>query len=198
MPSFTEIKIYISGLWLLARGDAQGLRLLDLSDRGMMRSFWAFLWSLPAMFVYWSGIRFAFLASGPEGATAGPIFFARLFMIEAVNWMMPLILVAVLCMFLNAERKFPAIVVITNWLSVPLAYAYALLTALLFLIPAAAGVIALLQLVLLIATVFAISRMLRQILGPQPLAVAATLLVLLIPSLVLSDLLRSYLGVSVY
>lgn len=198
MPSFAEIKIYISGLWLLARGDAQGLRRLDLSDRGMTRSFWAFVWCLPAMFVYWSGIRFAVLASGPEGTSTGAIFFVRLFMIEAVNWMLPLILVAVLCLFLHAERKFPAIVVITNWLSVPLSYVYALLTILLFLLPAAAGLIALLQLVLLVATVFAISRMLRQILGPQPLAVAATLLVLLIPSLVISDLLRSYLGVSIY
>jgi hypothetical protein len=198
LPSFAEIKLYISGLWLLVRGDPQGLRLLDLTDRGMMRSFWAFVWCLPAMFVYWAGMRFAFLAAGPEGARAGAPFFLRLFLIEAVNWVLPLVLVGGLCLLLNAERKFAAIVASTNWLSVPVAYAYAVLTALLFLLPGAAGFIALLQIVLLASTIFAVSRILRHICGPQPLVLTAFMLMLMIPSLIISDLLRSYLEVSPY
>jgi hypothetical protein len=198
LPSFAEIKLYISGLWLVVKGDGQGLRQLDLSDRGMMRSFWAFVWCLPAMFVYWVGMRIAFLAAGPEGAKAGGVFFLRLFLIEAVNWVLPLILLGGLCLLLNTERKFTAIVAATNWLSVPVSYAYAVLTLLLFLVPPAAGIIALLQIVLLASTIFAVSRILRQICGPQPLVLAAFLLVLLVPSLVIADLLRSYLGVSPY
>jgi hypothetical protein len=198
LPSFAEIKLYISGLWLLVRGDAQGLRQLDLSDRGMMRSFWAFVWCLPAMLVYWSGMRLAFLAIGPEGTKAGAPFYLRLFLIEAVNWVLPLILVGGLCLLLNTERKFTAIVAATNWLSVPVAYAYAVLTALLFLLPGAAGFIALLQILLLASTIFAVSRILRHICGPQALVLTAFMLVLMIPSLIISDLLRSYLGVSPY
>jgi hypothetical protein len=81
---------------------------------------------------------------------------------------------------------------------VPISYAYAALTLVLFLVPPVAGMIALLQLALLAATIFAISRFVRQICGPQPLVIAATLLVLLVPSLIISDLLQSYLGVSPY
>jgi hypothetical protein len=198
LPSFPEVRLYLSGLWLLVRGDAQGLRRLDPSDRGLTRSFWAFVWCLPAMFIYWNGIRFAYLAAGPEGTTAGVPFFLRLFLIEALNWVLPLILVGALCLLLKTERKFSAIVVTTNWLSVPVSYAYALLTLLLFLVPPAAGMIAMLQLILLIATIFAISRIIRQICGPQPLVVTAMLMVLLIPGLIISDLLRSYLDVAPY
>jgi hypothetical protein len=198
MPSLHEIKHYLSGLWLLARGDAQGLRRLDISDRGMMRSFWAFVWCLPAMLVYWNGVRLAFIAAGPPETKTGAVFFIRLFLIEAVNWVLPLVLVAVLCLLLGTERKFPAIVVMTNWVSVPLAYAYALLTFGLFLMPSAGGVIALIQLALLIATIFAISRILRQICGPEPLVVSAVLLVLLVPGIISTDLLQAYLGVSPY
>jgi hypothetical protein len=198
MPSFLEVKHYISGLWLLFKGDRQGLKHLDLTDRGMMRSFWAFVWCLPAMFIYWTGVRYAFLSTGPAGTKAGLPFYLRLFMIEAVNWVLPLVLLAVLCLFLKTERKFPPIVVATNWLSVPISYAYAALTLVLFLVPPVAGMIALLQLALLAATIFAISRFVRQICGPQPLVIAATLLVLLVPSLIISDLLQSYLGVSPY
>ena len=196
MPSFLEIKMYVSGLWLLVKGDPQGLRQLDLSDRGMMRSFWAFVWCLPAMFIYWTGIRYAFLAAAPQDTKAGAPFFFRLFLIEAVNWVLPLVFVGALCLLLNTARKFPAIVVMTNWLSLPVSYAYAALTLLLFLLPAAAGLVAILQLVLLMTTIFAISRILRLICGPQPLVVSAMLLVLLVPSLIISDLLRSFLDVS--
>jgi hypothetical protein len=198
MPSLTEVKLYLGGLWLLLKGDLQGLRQLDLTDRGMMRSFWAFVWCLPAMLIYWSGMRIAFLASGPEGTSAGPAFFARLLLIEAVNWILPLVLVGVLCLLVDAARKFPAIVVATNWLSVPVSYAYAVLTSLLFLLPSAAGIIAILQLFLLIATIFAVSRIIRHVFGAQPLIVAAMLLAILIPGILVSDLLRSYLGVSPY
>ena len=198
MPSFPEVKFYISGLWLLLKNDPQGLKRLDLSDRGMMRSFWAFVWCLPAMFIYWTGVRFAFLSTSPQGTTAGTAFYLRLFMIEAVNWVLPLALLGLLCLLLKTERKFTAIVVTTNWLSVPISYAYAVLTLLLFLAPFAAGFIALVQLALLIATIFAISRFVRQICGPEPLVVAATLLVLLVPGLIIADLLQSYLGVSPY
>lgn len=198
MPPFPEVKYYVSGLWLLFKGDAQGLSRLDMTDRGMMRSFWAFVWCLPAMFVYWAGMRFAFLSASPEGTKAGLGFFLRLFMVEAINWILPLALLGILCLLLKTERQFTAIVVATNWLSVPISYAYAVLTLLLFLAPFAAGLIALVQLVLLIATIFAISRSVRQICGPEPLVVATTMLVLLVPGLIIADLLQSYLGVSPY
>ena len=198
MPPFPEVKFYISGLWLLFKGDAQGLKRLDMTDRGMMRSFWAFVWCLPAMFVYWTGMRYAFLSANPEGTKAGLDFYLSLFLIEAINWILPLTLFGILCLLLKTERKFVSIVVATNWLSVPVSYAYAVMTLLLFLIPFAAGLIALVQLALLIATIFAISRFVRQICGPEPLVVATTMLVLLVPGLIVADLLQSYLGVSPY
>lgn len=198
MPPFPEVKFYISGLWLVFKGDAQGLKRLDVTDRGMMRSFWAFVWCLPAMFIDWTGMRFAFLSANPQGTKAGLAFYLRLFLIEAINWVLPLLLLGILCLLLKTERKFIAMVVAINWLSVPVAYAYAVITLLMFLVPFAAGAIALVQLALLIATVFAISRFVRQICGPEPLVVATTMLVLLIPSLIAVDLLQSYLGVSPY
>ncbi|AYC99461.1 hypothetical protein [Neorhizobium sp. NCHU2750] len=196
MPSFPEVRHYITGLWMVFKGDRHGLKHLDLTDRGMMRSFWAFVWCLPAMFIYWNGVRYAFLQAGPQGATAGLPFFLRLFMIEALNWVLPLVLLGALCLFLRTERKFPPIVAATNWLSVPVSYAYAALTLMLFIAPRVAGLIAVLQLALLATTIFAISRVVRQICGPQPLVIAAMLVVLLVPSLIISDLLQSYLGVS--
>lgn len=196
MPSYLEVRIYLQGLWLLFKGDPQGLRLLDISQRGLTRSFWAFLWCLPAMFVSWNWIRLSFLEASPPGTKAGLAFFLRLALVEAINWIVPLILIGVLCMLMNIARKFPAIIVTANWLSVPLAYAYGVLTLAALALPSLAGVVAILQLLLLFATVASISRILRLICGPQPLMVTTLVLVLFVPGMLLSNLFQNYLGVA--
>ncbi|MEB2844769.1 hypothetical protein GAO09_01185 [Rhizobiales bacterium RZME27] len=196
MPSFTELQHYISGLWLLVKGDAQGFRRLDLTDRGMNRSFWAIVWCLPPMLISWNWARLAVLEDSPPGTKLGLPFFFKLGLIDAMNWIMPLILVAVLCMTLGLRGRFPAIVAISNWLSVPFSYGYAVLIVIAFLLPGSEGFVALLWLALLLGLVFSLSRILRMILGPQPLIVATTAMTLIIPSLLLSDALQSFLGVA--
>lgn len=196
MPSFAELQLYISGLWLLIRGDAQGFRRLDLSDRGMNRSFWAIVWCLPPMLISWNWARLAVLEDSPPGTKLGLAFFAKLGLIDGMNWIVPLVLVAVLCMVLGLRGRFSAIVVISNWLSVPFSYGYAFLIVIAFLLPGSEGFVALLWLALLLGLVFSLSRILRMILGPQPLIVATTAMTLIIPSLLLSDALQTFLGVS--
>ncbi len=196
MPSFAEIQLYISGLWLLVKGDAQGFQRLDLTDRGMMRSFWAVIWCVPPMLISWNWARLAMLEDCPPGTRLGLPFFAKLALIDGMNWIIPLILVAVLCMTLGLRGRFPAIVAISNWLSVPFSYGYAVLIVIAFLLPGSEGFIALLWLVLLLGLVFSLSRILRMILGPQPLIVATMAMTLIIPSLLLSDALQTFLGVA--
>ncbi len=196
MPSFTELQLYISGLWLLVKGDAQGFRRLDLSDRGMMRSFWAIVWCLPPMLISWNWARLAVLEDSPPGTKLGLRFFFKLGLIDGMNWIAPLVLVAVLCMALGLRNRFPAIVVISNWLSVPFSYCYAALIVVAFVLPGSEGFVALLWLGLLLGLVFSLSRILRMIVGPQPLTVATTAMTLIIPSLLLSDALQTFLGVA--
>jgi len=196
MPSFAEIRLYVSGLWLLIKGDAQGFRKLDLTDRGMLRSFWAVIWCLPPMLISWNWARLAVLEDSPPGTKLGLPFFFKLGLIDGINWIVPLILVAILCMVLDLRSRFPAIVTISNWLSVPFSYGYAILILITFLLPGSEGFVALLWLALLLGLVFSLSRILRMIIGPQPLIVATTSMTLIIPSLLLSDALQTFLGVA--
>lgn len=195
MPSYHEIRLYLGGLWLLIRGDAQGFRQLDISDRGMMRSFWAFIWSLPGMFIYWNWTRLLFLHGEPPETRTGLPFFARLAMIDLFNWILPLVIVGIVCVFLGMGKKFPAIVATANWLSVPFAYAQGILVLGLMALPSAAAMFGLLQLAMLLAGVFATSRIIRMICGPQPLTVAGLVIALLLPSLLITETLQRFLGV---
>lgn len=195
MPPFPEVRYYLTGLFLLIKGDQRGLRMLDLSDRGMLRSFWAFVWCLPPAILSWLWWQKIFLAGMPADTTVGPLFFARLAMLEVLDWFIPLIFAGIVCAFLGLGSRFIAITVAFNWISVPFSYAYGLV-AIGFMLPLGlTGLLAMLHLALLVAMIFSIARILRQICGPQPLVVTTLLLVLIIPDMLLSEMLQRFLGV---
>lgn len=195
MPSIREVEHYLTGLWLLLRNNPKGLTYLDLSDRGVLRSFWAIVWSAPSILISWIWWRKTYLNGMPEGAEAGPVFYLRLAMIEAANWIVPLILVGLLCLMLRIGARFSVIVVASNWLAVPVSYAYAVLIVAMMLVPALANIVALLWFVVLFVVVNAVFRILRTICGNQLLTVGALTMVLLVPAMIFSEVLERYLGV---
>lgn len=195
MPSFKEVQYYLAGLWLLLRMDARGFQYLDISDRGMMRSFWAILWSLPSIGISWLWWQQAYLSAMPPETSTGMAFFLRLALVEAASWLMPLVLAGVLLMIFRFGDKFAPIVVVVNWLGLPTSYLNALLIALLAFIPGSSGLVAFLWLALMMVIVFSLARMLRMICGTHPLFIGALTLVLLIPTMLLTDFLQRFLGI---
>ncbi|WP_320201232.1 hypothetical protein RMR16_000245 [Agrobacterium sp. rho-13.3] len=195
MPPRSEIAYYMRGLWLLFLGDPAGGRLLDLTSRGMSRSFYAAVWCLPSMALSWYWWHEAYLATFPEGVRTGPIFFVRLAMVEAICWMVPLILIGLLLYALGAKEKFPALVVVANWLSLPFSYGYAALILIAMLLPSMQGLVAILWFVLLLTLVFSFSRIVKFFIRDQPLLVTALVMTLLVPGMILSEILQRFLGV---
>lgn len=195
MPSASEVSLYLRGLWLLFLGDPAGGRLLDLTERGMFRSFYAALWCLPSMALSWYWWHEAYVATLPRGLGTGGIFFLRLAMVEAICWMVPLILIGVLLYAFGARGKFQAIIVVANWLSVPFSYAYSLLILIALLLPSLHGLVAILWFALLLTLVFTFSRIVRFFVRDQPLLVTALVMTLLVPGMILSELLQRFLGV---
>ncbi|MGW9229863.1 hypothetical protein ACWGPT_03230 [Pseudorhizobium sp. NPDC055634] len=195
MPGALEVRFYLGGLWQVVRGDAAGLRRLDISDRGLARSFWAIVWCLPAMAISWFWWRALYLRGLPSDTEVGGMFFFRLAMLELVNWLVPLVLIGLMAWALGLGRKYYAMVVAVNWLSVPFAYAYAVLSLLLLLAPGLTGLLSLVWLALLISLIFSIARVFRTICGPSPLMVSTLTMVLIVPTMLLSDTLERFLGI---
>lgn len=195
MPSYHEVRLYLIGLFLLIKGDRQGFRMLDISDRGMMRSFWAFVWCLPAMAVSWLWWRSLFLNGMPRDTKVGGIFFVRLAMLEVMDWILPLIFVGLVCALLGIGKKFPALVITFNWLSIPFAYAYGVLSIGFLLHIGIDGLLAIVHLCLLILMVVCVIRITRLICGPQPLIVTTLVMVLIVPDMLLSEAMQRFLEV---
>jgi len=195
MPSFREVQYYLAGLWLLIRMDPRGFSYLDISDRGVMRSFWSILWCVPPIGLSWLWWQRAYLAAMPPETSTGFAFFFRLGLVEAASWLVPPVLAGFLLLVFRYGEKFAPVVVTLNWLGLPLAYLNALLIALVAFVPGSEGLIAILWLALMLALIFSLARILRMICGAYPLFVGALTLVLLVPPMMLTDFLQRFLGI---
>lgn len=195
MPGFREVQYYLAGIWLLIKLDPRGFRFLDISDRGVNRSFWAILWCLPPTGISWLWWRNAFLRSMPPETGVGFPFYFRLGLVELANWFVPLVFAGMLLLAFRMGERFAPIVVSINWLGVPLAYINGLLLALVFFLPGSVGIVSLLLLVFMLAQVFVLARILRMICQGHALLVGALTLVLLVPSMLLSEYLQNFLGI---
>lgn len=195
MPTLKEVEFYLRGLWLLFKQDPSGFSCLDLTDRGAMRSFWAVLWALPAILISFAWWRLLYLQGLPEGTETGALFFFRLALVEASNWLFPLILLGVLSWIIGIGEKFASMVVVINWLALPVSYSYGLLVLVMMFLPGLAGLVALLWFLLMITVIAALFRIIRMIVGDQLLMVSTIVLILLVPAMIIAEVLERYLGV---
>jgi hypothetical protein len=195
MPTLKEIEIYLKGLWLLVKRDPAGFSHLDFSDRGAGRSFWSIAWALPAILLSFAWWRVLFLEVQPPGTATGALFFFRLTLVEAANWLVPVILLGVLCWMVGLGEKFAALVVVTNWLALPASYAYGLLVLIMMLFPSLSGLVALLWFLLMVTLIAMLFRIVRMIIGDHLLTISTIVMVVLVPSMILAELLERYLGV---
>ena len=137
MPALEEVLYYLNGIWLLIRKKQEGFNWLDVSWRGLKRSFWAFAWCLPALAVIWASWRLYYIGNMPQGTTAGAEFVLKMLVIDVIGWLFPLVLIAALSGPLGYARHLVAIVTASNWIAVPFAYATAIPFAVTLVAPSA-------------------------------------------------------------
>lgn len=196
MPRIEDISDYLRGIWLLVLGDRKGLSWLDNSADGVLRSFLAFVWCLPAMAIGWSGARMYYLANMPDGTPAGVIFVLKLLLVDIAAWGVPLLLVAILSRALGYTDILADVIVATNWLSVPALYASAFPSAISLVIPGSGPSMALVALLILMFAIAATYRLLKTIVGDHWLLATTLTMLFILPSLMVADLLQRALGVT--
>lgn len=177
------------GLWLLLIGKSEGFQYLDLTERGFWRSWWAILFCLPPTLLSWASFRLYFLTQAPQGTATGPIFFLKLAVVEAANWLIPFLVVLMLARIAGFSRAALPLVVVLNWLSVPLQWAYVPVSLIQIWAPADTSA-ALLYLLTLGSYVFVTYRIAVAILGGQKFpALVLVMVVFSVPLMVQSQLL---------
>ncbi|MBP2559820.1 hypothetical protein J2857_002589 [Neorhizobium galegae] len=201
MPSYHEVRLYLGGLWLLIRGDARGLRPFDISDEGVLRSFWAVAWCAPALIIGWIFRRMEYLRHFPQREDYSFIFFLKMLVLEAAHWIVPTAALVALGFILRFMPLVRILIVVRNWFTVPLAYAtYVILAPLTFLFDqhaalAGYGSIALAA-PLLSGALFLMWRILRTVMGGPVMIRVATIGLVVLAEIIVARKLENIMGVS--
>lgn len=194
MPRLDEVLHYLTGIYLLLKQKPEGFGWLDLTLRGLARSFWAFVWCLPAFAVIWASWRLYYLGSMPEGTSAGVNFFVKLMVIDVVGWLLPLVLLAGLARPLGYGKHLATVVTASNWASVPFAYAAAVPFALTLLLPESAPIAGLLLYAVFGASVVLQFRLVWMCVGKQTLLASAMTAIFVLPPMIVGQELQRLLG----
>ncbi|UDF31060.1 UNVERIFIED_ORG: hypothetical protein LHK14_06940 [Roseateles sp. XES5] len=194
MPGLEELQRYLTGVYLLLKQKPEGFGWLDLTLRGFARSFWAFLWCLPAFAVIWASWRLYYLASMPADTPAGLSFFVKLLTIDVAGWMLPLVLLAALARPLGYAQYLATVVTASNWIAVPFAYAAALPFALTLVLPTSAPFAGLLLYAVFGASVVLQFRLVWMCVGKQTLLAAAMTAIFVLPPMIVGQELQRLLG----
>ena len=123
MPSYAEVRFYVSGIWLLIRGDARGLSAFDISDQGVARSFLAILWCLPAIVAGWMFKRAEYAQAHPRGGDGVIAFAGKMFLVEIAQWIVPVLAICLVAVAFGLRPLLRTLIVTRNWFTVPLVYA---------------------------------------------------------------------------
>lgn len=194
MPGLDEVLHYLTGVFLLLRQKQEGFGWLDLTLRGLARSFWAFVWCLPAFAVIWASWRLYYLGSMPAGTPAGVGFLGKLLVIDIAGWLLPLVLLAVLARPLGYGKYLGIVVTASNWVAVPFAYAAAVPFALTLLLPESAPFARLLLYAVFGASVVLQFRLVWMCVGKQTLLAAAMTAIYVLPPMIAGQELQRILG----
>ncbi|MGV3550494.1 hypothetical protein [Rhizobium sp.] len=191
MPRLEEVGYYLRGLWLLLTGRSEGFQYLDFSERGFWRSWWAILFCLPPTLLSWASFRIYYLEQMPEGTATEPSFFAKLAMVEATNWLIPLLVVLVMARIAGMVSAALPLIIAFNWLSIPLQWAYVPVSLIQIWSPTD-GSAALLYLLTLGTYIFISYKISVAILGGQRFpAVVLVLVLFMVPLMIQSQLLTA-------
>lgn len=114
MPSSDAIQHSIAAAWAVMMGRKDAIARFDLSADGFWDSFWAIPLALPPLLLAWVTSA-ALLAEG--GAADGSKFslILRLAFVDFANWLVPLILLALIVRRIQLSKRFAPYVVASNW-----------------------------------------------------------------------------------
>lgn len=189
-----EVRTYLVGVWMLARNDIRGFAHLDLTADGFWRSFAAIPYAVPAFLLSWLNYRDAHVEALGDAARTGAGFFLRLALIDILNWLVPILVVALVAAPLGLASNFGRWVIASNWLGLPMAYLTAIPLVMTMVMPGFApigAIVSLAFLALVVAAFFRVTRLSFDGDGTVALAITVGLVVL---SIVMTGMLQVGLG----
>lgn len=194
MPTLEDIQRYFFGTWRMMTGRADGVSLLDISEDGFWNSFYAMIVAIPPLLIGWVGLANDLIEIDEQiGSRFGIV--VRAAIVDALSWVVPLLVIGLLAHQLGISRRFVHYVVASNWGSALISWLLLPTSLLRLFLPDHTDLNAIVGL-LSFGLVLALSYRLTQLALQKPHAIAAPIYAgIVIGSLFLTIILQNLLGI---
>jgi len=186
VPTLTQTARSIAGLLSVLSGNRDGLKLIDSSFEGVLRSFLVFAWCWPAQAFLWTGVWRDLPEARPDSVGGFVVFFLQAGFFDLLGWLLP----AVLMIALSRPFGFPAqvfkLIAMTNWFGLIATYMAFFPASIDYLIPIPEQLTAVISLVIYAFTIVFYFRLARAVLGNDGLLAAMVTVLLVVTSIVTS------------
>ena len=182
VPSLDTILGYFSGAALLMSGRSEGLRRFDLSADGFWQSFSAILVAMPPMVLSWieyEGVE----RQDPVAETGSLTIYGAHVFADLLAWVLPVFVLILVARRVGYAKKVVPVVVATNWGGALLSWVFAPYW-LLILVFGAGGAIALLGIVVTVASIALTVRLIFFATGKDLPGAAAITVLMIVASLI--------------
>lgn len=183
MPRLEEVVYYLHGLWLLLKGRPEGFQYLDISERGFWRSWWALVYCLPPTLLSYAALKLQLASFGAASMQIGNEVYFKAAVVDYGS-----VLISVVIFFWVARvggfgQYAVPIVIVLNWLAVPLQWAFSIENLIEIYVPASEPITQMLQLAYALLGAFLSYQLISRVVGGYSLVSVAALLTLNIVSL---------------
>lgn len=180
MPRLEEVVIYIQGLWLLVVGREEGFGYLDLSSRGFWRSWWALFYCIPTSLLSYAAVKSGIAAMQDPSVIIGGDFYLKLAIVDLSGTLAGTLALFAIARFGGFGQHAMAIVIVLNWLAVPLQWVFSIDSLVQLYVPGSESFAGMIDVIYLLLSATLAYRLINRIVGGQALAASASILTLFI------------------
>lgn len=186
VPTLTQTARSIAGLLSVLSGNRDGLKLIDSSLEGVLRSFLVFAWCWPAQAFLWTGVWRDLPDTRPDSFGGFMVFFLQAGFFDFLGWLLPALLLIPLSRPFGFRGQLFSLIAMTNWFGLIATYMAFFPASLDFLTPIPEQVTAVMSLVIYAFTIVFYFRLARAILSDDGLLAAMVTVLLVVTSIVTS------------
>lgn len=186
VPTLNQTARSLSGLLATLSGNRDGLKLIDSSLEGVLRSFLVFAWCWPAQAFLWTGVWRDLPESRPDSVEGFVVFFLQAGIFDFIGWLLPALLLIPLSRPFGFRGQLFKLIAMTNWFGLIATYMAFLPATLDLLPPIPDQVTAVMSLVVYVFTIVFYFRLARAVLSDDGLLAAMVTVLLVVTSIVTS------------
>lgn len=194
VPTLSETGRSISGLLAALYGDRRGLKLIDSSLEGTLRSFLVFVWCWPAQSFLWTGVWRDTPETRPDSVGGMVVFFFQSGVFDILAWVLPAMVLFPLSRSFGFRGQILPLIAMTNWFGLIATYMAFFPASINYLTSISAPVITIMSLTVFAFTIVLYFRLTRTLLNEDGLLAAMVTVVVLVSSIIVSLLAFGAMG----